>query len=102
MNTNEILSVIDAEISKLQQARALLNGYSEPVAIKRGPGRPKKIAAPLEAVAKPVTPRRGPGRPKKLVVPAIAGVKRTMSAEGKARIAAAQKKRWAAAKKASK
>lgn len=79
MNTDQILSAIDAEIAKLQQARALLNGYTEPAAIKRGPGRPKKVAAPTAVASK-----------------------RTMSAEGKARIAAAQKKRWAAAKKAAK
>ena len=79
MNTNEILSAIDAEISKLQQARAIFTSYTEPAAMKRGPGRPKKIATSAKAVSK-----------------------RTMSAEGKARIAAAQKKRWAAAKKAAK
>jgi hypothetical protein len=79
MNTQEILSIIDGEITKLQQARALLNGHSEPAAIKRAPGRPKKVVAPMKTVAK-----------------------RTMSAEGKARIAAAQKKRWAAAKKSAK
>jgi L-lysine 2,3-aminomutase len=79
MNTNQILSAIDAAISKLQQARALLSGYSEPAAIKRGPGRPKKVAAPKKIAAK-----------------------RTITAEGKARIVAAQKKRWAASKKAAK
>ncbi len=85
MNTNEILSVIDAEISKLQQARAILSGYSEPAVIKRAPGRPKKTA------------------PQKIAaVPQAKAVKRVMSAEGKARIAAAQKKRWAGAKKAAK
>ena len=78
MNTQEILSAIDAEISNLQQARALLSSYTEPVAIKRGLGRPKKGVAPEKVAAK-----------------------RTMSAEGRARIAAAQKKRWAAAKKAA-
>jgi len=102
MNTNQILSAIDAEITKLQQARALLNGYSEPVAIKSGPGRPKKVAAPLKAVAKPVALKRGPGRPKKVATPAKAVAKRTLSAEGKARIAAAQKRRWATAKESAK
>ena len=79
MNINQILSAIDAEISKLQQARALLIGSTEPLGVKRGPGRPKKVSAPKPAVAK-----------------------RTMSPEGKARIAAAQKKRWAVSKKATK
>lgn len=80
MNTNEILSAIDTEIIKLQQVRAILAGYSEPVAstVKRGPGRPKKALPTLE---------------KKVA-------KRVMSEEARSRIAAAQKKRWAAAKKA--
>ncbi len=79
MNTNDILFAIDAEISKLQRARAILSSYSDPAIVKRGPGRPKKVASPVKTAAK-----------------------RTMSVEGKARIAAAQKKRWAAAKKAAK
>ncbi|AFL89216.1 hypothetical protein Terro_2984 [Terriglobus roseus DSM 18391] len=102
MNTNEIVSAIDAEIAKLQQARALLSGSSEPAATKRGPGRPKKAAAPANVIAKPVAPKRGPGRPKKVVAPVKAVAKRTLSAEGKARIAAAQKRRWAAAKESAK
>jgi hypothetical protein len=101
MNTNQILSAIDAEIAKLQQARALLNGSSEPAATKRGPGRPKKIAAKANGIAKPVAAKRGPGRPKKVVAPAKAVAKRTLSEEGKARIAAAQKRRWAAAKESA-
>lgn len=51
---------IDAEISRLEKARALLTGHTAP--LKRGKRKP-------------------------------------MSAEGRARIAAAQKKRWAKAKK---
>ncbi len=84
MNMNEILSAIDTEISKLQQARAILTGYSDPIAAptKRGPGRPKKISSE----------------------PAKKSAKRVMSEEARAKIAAAQKKRWAntAAKKAVK
>ncbi len=85
MNTDEILSIIDAEIGKLQHVRALLTGYSDPTApvVKRGPGRPKKS----EAAAK---------------TPAKKAVKRVMSEEARSKIAAAQKKRWAASKKASK
>jgi hypothetical protein len=84
MNTEDIIEQIDLEISKLQQARALLSGASS-VSIKRGAGRPKKsaIAARILAV-KPTTP------------------KRVMSAEGKAKIADAQKARWAKAKEAAK
>jgi hypothetical protein len=71
METSKLLAEIDAEIARLQQARALLNGKE----VKRQPGRPAK-----KTTAK----------------------KRTMSAEGRARIAAAQKARWANAKKAAK
>lgn len=78
MNTNEIIAAIDAEIAKLQQARSLLSGYSDPTpSVKKGPGRPKKAIS-----TKPV--------------------KRVLSPEAKARIAAGQKKRWAAHKKAPK
>ena len=81
MTTEEMLSIIDAEITKLQNVRSLLTGYSDPtVAIqKRGPGRPKKAPAAAKKSAK-----------------------RVMSDEARAKIAAAQKKRWAAAKKSSK
>jgi hypothetical protein len=81
--TNEaILAAIDEEIMKLQQARAMLSDSStSPTSLKKSVGRPKgsKSAASVPA-------------PKK----------RTMTPEGKARIAAAQKKRWATAKKAAK
>jgi hypothetical protein len=71
MSAIDLLSSIDAEISRLQQARALLAGS--------GTGRPKKSAA-------------RPGRKKK----------RTMSVEARAKIAEAQRKRWAKQKKAAK
>jgi hypothetical protein len=76
MNLDAVLSAIDSEISRLQQARAVLAGTPSTV-VKKGPGRPKKLATAAPAAKK-----------------------RTMSAEGRIRIAAAQKKRWAAAKKA--
>jgi hypothetical protein len=60
MGIEAIVQTIDAEIRRLEKARALLAGH----------------AAPLK-----------PGEP--------ARKRRTMSAEGRARIAAAQKKRWA-------
>jgi hypothetical protein len=60
MNTDEIMQTIDAEISRLEQVRALLAGHTTP--LKRGK-------------------------------------RSTMSAEGRARIAAAQRKRWAAKRK---
>jgi hypothetical protein len=66
MNTTELLSQIEAEISRLNQVRALLTGTSNGA---RHVGRP---------------PKR----------------KFTMSAEGRAKIAAAQRKRWAKQKAA--
>jgi len=80
MNTEAIIEQIDAEISKLQQAKALLNGATS-TPPKRTPGRPKTS----NQVAEPVvsTPTR-----------------RVMSSEGKAKIAEAQKKRWAKSKRA--
>jgi hypothetical protein len=61
MNTSELIAAIDAEISRLQQARKLLAGST-----------------------------------------GTRGGKHVISAEGRARISAAMKKRWAAAKKARK
>jgi len=75
MNTKVLIAQIDTELAKLQNARAvLLSLDSAPVKGKRG--RPK------ESGTKKAHPKR-----------------RKMSAEGRAKIAAAQKKRWAAAKK---
>jgi len=94
MNTNEILEAIDQHIAQLQKARALLAEVdadlpaipaTKPSTGKRR-GRPKGSVSTKAEVAEPV---------------AIKKAKRTMSAEGKARIAAAQKARWAAQKKAS-
>jgi hypothetical protein len=81
MNTEEIIEQIDDEIFKLQQAKGLLLGTDSPV--KRSPGRPNKKATVARILA---------------VKPA----KRVMSAEGKAKIAAAQRLRWAKARKAKK
>ena len=69
MDIKAVVASIDQEIARLQQARSILSSIPS-VTENRGPGRPRSI---------PVT---------------IKG-KRTMSAEGKARIAEAQKKRWA-------
>jgi hypothetical protein len=77
MHTNEILSQIDAEISRLQEVKNILSGMSTTKA-KRGPN--KTHVAPTLITTK----------------------RRTMSAEGRLRIAAAQKARWAKAKKAKK
>jgi hypothetical protein len=75
MNTEEILAHIDQEIARLRQAKALLTGE--------------------QTARKPVRPSSKPTKK------ALPGKKRTMSAEGRARIAAAQKARWAKSKKAA-
>ncbi len=77
MDTNDIVIEVDAEISRLQQARTLLSGID--TAVKRKQGRPA-----------------GPSIPRK------AKAAHTMSAEGRAKIAAAQKARWAKTRRAAK
>jgi hypothetical protein len=78
MNTEEIIQQIDGEISKLQQARGLLLGTDSP--IKESPGRSKKKATAAR-------------------IPAVKPTKRVMSPEGRARLVAAVKARWARARK---
>jgi len=73
MDTTEIIQTIDAEIARLEQARALLNGHTAPA--KRG----RPLGSKPVATSKPL--------------------RRKLSAEGRARIAAAQKARWAKTKK---
>jgi hypothetical protein len=89
MNTNDIIAEIDAQISRLLEAKALLAGLES--TIKRKPGRPPQrnlsgnatSSIPAKAAAKPAA-------------------KRTVSAEARATMAAAQKARWAKAGKAAK
>ena len=76
MSLESILAEIDSEIARLEQAKGLLTGIST----KRGPGRPRSVMT--EAAPK----KRKRSR---------------MSAEGRAKIAAAQKARWAKARKAA-
>jgi hypothetical protein len=78
MNTATIIEHLDAEISRLQQVRALLTGED----VRKGSGRPKAS----DAISKPV---------------AVKPTKRVMSAEGKKKIALAQKARWAKVRKAA-
>jgi hypothetical protein len=75
MDTNRIIADIDTEISKLQQARALLSS----VATEKGPSRPKSTKPNVT-------------KPKK----------RKISAKGRAAISAAMKARWAKARKIAK
>jgi hypothetical protein len=79
LNITNIIEQIDAEISKLHTAKALLAG----AVTKNGPGRPKKSAS----VSIPTKPK---------------SAKRVVSAEAKEKMAAAQKKRWAKVRRASK
>lgn len=88
MNTTDILAAIDGEISRLTQARTLLNGFNT-------------TGSPAEQVAPSTAPRRG--RPKGSKNKATSfnpgeftrPKRRSMSPEGKARMAAAQRARWA-------
>jgi hypothetical protein len=76
VKVQSILSELDAEIARLQQAKALLAGET----VRHGPGRPKATPAPTVTSTKK---------------------KRKMSPEGRARIVAAVKARWAKVKKKS-
>jgi hypothetical protein len=91
MGIDHLISAIDAEISKLQQARTLLSKDVEPTAAPKKRGRPAKsakAAKPVKAVAKPAKAAK-----KK--------AKRTLSPEARKAIADAQRKRWAAQKAAA-
>ena len=90
MHTNDIILAIDAEISRLRQAKALLTDTSTLTHAKRKPSRPIAASGSGKATSsKPagfnVTTRK----------------RRGMSDAGRARIAAAQKARWARVKKAA-
>ena len=73
MTTKEIIESIQAEIARLEQVRTLLNSRT-PTPAKRG-------------------------RPFGSTTPAKSKPRRKMSAEGRARIAAAQRARWANTKR---
>ena len=78
MDTNEIIAQLDTEIARLQEVKSILSGTT--------------------------TTKAKRGRPNMASVPVIAPVaaKRILSPEARARIAAAQKARWAKVKKAKK
>ena len=78
MDTKEIIVQIDTEIARLQQVRGILSGTTT---TKAKLGRPKKASL---ALAAPIA------------------AKRILSPEARAKIAAAQKARWAKARKAKK
>jgi hypothetical protein len=79
MNRNEIVAQIDAEIARLQKVQSILSGTNITTSkTKTGPTKVKVLTTPT------------------------AVKKRTMSPEGRLRIAAAQKARWAKSRKAAK
>jgi hypothetical protein len=75
MAFESLLHEIDAEISRLHQAKALLSGTNG----HRGLGRPAKAATPAKTAA----------------TVKAASAKRTLSPQARKKNAAAQKKRWA-------
>lgn len=77
MGINEIVAALDDEISRLEQVRILLAGTK---------GNVTHAATSFAFGANHAKPHK----------------RRRLSAEARARIAAAQKKRWAAQKKAAK
>ena len=87
MGIDNLISEIDAEIARLNDARALLAG----VTTTRKRGRPAKTAKAAKAVKAAAKPAKA----------AKKKAKRNISPEDRARIAAAVKARWAAQKKAA-
>jgi hypothetical protein len=77
VEVSRIIAEIDAQISKLQQARELLSGMAAKTG--KGPGRPKG------------SKNANSGKPHK----------RKLSPEGRKRIADAMKRRWAERRKAA-
>lgn len=78
MGLREILALLDDEISRLKEARSLLAGTK------------RNAAQPATSFAFGANQESAPRK------------KRRLSAKARARISAAQKKRWAAKKKAAK
>jgi hypothetical protein len=81
MDTQAIIAALDQEIARLHEVRALLGSAAKvngAASIKRGPGRPKKLAA-VKTIGK-----------------------RILSPEAREKIAAAQTARWAKVRKAAK
>ncbi len=81
MEVSRIIAEIDAQISKLHQARELLSGA---VIAHKGPGRPK---GSKNASAKAAAPSKS--------------AKRRLTPEGRKRIADAMKRRWAERRKSA-
>jgi len=90
---SDVIAQIDAEILKLQQAKALLGGSTAaaPAAPVKtsGRGRPKGSKNSTKAVAVKVVEAKSP----------IKAAKRKLSPEGRKAIAEAMKRRWAERRK---
>jgi len=80
MALKDVLSLIDAEIARFTQARALLAAGSAVTVAPRKAGRPPKVVAS--------SPKASPRKKKRVISP-----------EGRARISEAVRRRWAAQKK---
>ena len=89
MAIKDILALLDSEIASLKEARQLLKADSTGIAAPRKAGRPRKAENALPTAVTPTAKTKT----KK---------KRNLSPEGRARIAEAVKRRWAAQKKAAK
>jgi hypothetical protein len=83
MALKEVIALIDAEIAVLKEAHAILAAGSAVAVAKRKAGRPPKVQPDTTA-----TPKRMK--------------KHNLSPEGRARIAEAARKRWAAQRKVAK
>jgi len=93
VEVSRIIAEIDSQISKLQQARALLadTGVSAAIKAPSRRGRPKGSKnLPTKAATKVTV---------KAAAPVAAKSKRKLSPEGRKRIAEAMKKRWAERRK---
>ena len=87
MAIKDVLALLDAEIATLKEARQLLKADPTASAAPRKAGRPRKADTAL---------------PTAVSTTAKTKKKRNLSPEGRARIAEAVKRRWAAQKKATK
>jgi hypothetical protein len=85
MSTEQIVALLTAERDRLNQAITLLSGNTTTAAPVKRRGRPpgKKAAAPATS------------SPAETPAPTKRRKRRKLSAEARANIAAAQKKRWA-------
>ena len=87
MPIKDILAFLDSKIASLKEARQLLKADSTGSAVPRKAGWPRKAESAL---------------PTDVTKTAKTKKKRNLSPEGRARIAEAVKRRWAAQKKAAK